>query len=297
MNLQRNVLLIDTSCFVFACYTGLASWYKNELSVHLDHDTIMENTEFVDKYTSMFKNIIFKIKRRFNVPNTNVVLCKDCSRANIWRKDIFPEYKKNRDDRPSNKFNSCIFHYTYSNIIESMKQSHGYKVMELERAEADDVIALMTDAIHTIHRATHVYILSNDNDYIQLVGEHTHVIDMKCMPIHNRVMHPPQDYLMSKIIMGDKSDNIPPIAKRIGKKRASTLMSNPEELDKLLQNDQIRKQYELNKQLIDFTNIPTKFRDNIHMKLKELTHTILMPCKRPNAFMHNNYTRINTNRW
>lgn len=307
MNLQRNVLLVDTSCYVFACYTRLASWYKNEMAQTLDHDTIMENAEFVDKYTAMFKNTLFKYQRRFNVPNINVILAKDCSRSDIWRKDIFPEYKKNRDDRSANKFNSCIFRYTYTEIINSLKATHGFKVVDTDRAEADDVIALMSDAIHANSPGTDVYIVTNDNDYIQLVGDRTHVIDMKCLPLHNRVMHTPQDYLMSKIIMGDKSDNIPPIAKRIGKKRASMLVSNPQELDKLLKNDDVRQQYELNRKLIDFTNIPTMLRHSIQTKLQELTyhaHHVQMPCKRkaPFNYMHHNYMsppviRANAERW
>jgi len=313
MNLRRNVLLIDTSCYVFACYTGLASWYKNELDQAIDHDNIMDNVEFITKYTSMFKNMLFKFQRRFNIPNTNVILAKDCSRNDIWRKDIFPEYKKNRDDRSPNKFNACIFRYTYSEIIDALKETHGYKVVELDRAEADDVIALMTNAIHANNPETEVYIVSNDNDYIQLVGEHTHVIDMKCAPLHNRVMHTPQDYLMAKIIMGDKSDNIPPIAKRIGKKRASALVSNPQELDSLLKNDEIRLQYELNRKLIDFSNIPTPLRTNIEKKLCELTHAypppppppIAMQCKhklKTFSYMHHNYMsapiiRANVERW
>lgn len=286
MNLTRNILLIDTSCYIFACYTGLVSWYKNELGQCIDHDNIMENKEFISKYTEMFKNMLLKFKRKYNIPNLNIILAKDCSRSNIWRKDIFPEYKKNRDDRTMSKFNSCIFKYTYVEIIDSLKQTIGFKVVDMDRAEADDIIAMMTDAIHTLSPDTNVYIVSNDNDYIQLVGRNTHVIDMKCEPLNNRVCHSPQDYLMAKIIMGDKSDNIPPIAKRIGKKRATALVHNPNELDKLLMNDQIRCQFELNRQLIDFSNIPCHLRQGIQSKLKEMTFPNRTPTFR---HLHNQY--------
>ena len=271
MNLKRNILLIDTSCYIFACYTGLVSWYKNEMSTSIDHDSVMENEEFIMKYTSMFKNTLLKFQRRFNIPNENVILAKDCSRSHIWRKDFYPEYKRNRDDRSVNKFNSCVFKYTYGTIVELLKASLGFKVIELDRAEADDVIALMSNAIHELSPHTHVYVVSNDNDYIQLEDEFTHVVDMKCVSLSNKMLCTPRDYLMTKIIMGDKSDNIPPIAKRIGKKRAAALATNPPELDKLLANDSVKCQYDLNSRLIDFANIPPALKSGIQQKVCEFT--------------------------
>lgn len=269
MLLNQNIILLDTSCYVFSCYTGLVSWYKNELNIIFDHTNIMENTEFIKKYTSMFKNMLNKFKRKLNVPNCNIIMAKDCSRSDIWRKDIFPEYKKNRDERTSQKFNSCIFKYTYSHIIEHLRKDCGYVVLDLERAEADDIIALSVNTIHNISPETNVYIISNDKDYIQLVNNNTHVIDMKCIPLNNKITNNPKDYLLSKIIMGDKSDNIPPITTRIGKKKVANLIQNPSELTNLLKNDQIRQQYELNSKLIDFSNIPNKIRYNLQVKLDD----------------------------
>jgi 5'-3' exonuclease len=271
MNLKRNVLLIDTSCYIFACYTGIVSWYRNEMSQIIDHATIMTNKEFINKYTYMFKNILLKFQKRYNIPNYNVVIAKDCSRSSIWRNDIFPDYKKNRDDRSGNKFNACIFKYTYSTIIKALNDNFGFKIIEIERAEADDIIALCSKTIHSMNPNTNIYIVSNDKDYIQLVDNFTHVMDMKCIPLINSFTNNPQDYLMAKIILGDKSDNIPPIARRIGKKRAISLINNPLELDRLLKNDQVRQQYELNKMLIDFSNIPNSLRSNIKHKFEEFT--------------------------
>lgn len=269
MNLKRNVLLVDTSCYIFACYTGIVSWYRNEMSNIIDHSTIMENVDFINRYTFMFKNVLMKFQKKYGIPNCNIILAKDCSRSDIWRNDIFPEYKKNRDDRSGNKFNACIFKYTYSSIIKSMHDNLGFKVIDMDRAEADDIIALCTNTIHAFNHTTNIYILSNDKDYIQLVNEHTHVLDMKFIPLINTFTDNPRDYLLIKIILGDKSDNIPPIARRIGKKRAMSLINNPYELDKLLKNDQVRQQFELNQKLIDFSNIPTSLRINIQHKFDE----------------------------
>jgi 5'-3' exonuclease len=230
----------------------------------------MENKEFLEKYTYMFKNLISKYQKRYNVPNCNVILAKDCSRSNIWRKDIFPDYKKNRDDRNNNKFNSCIFKYTYSVIIQSIQEKSGCKILEINRAEADDIIALCKTTIHSINPSTKIFIVSNDKDYIQLIDNVTQVVDMKCLPLTNNITSSPTDYLLAKIILGDKSDNIPPISKRIGKKKALLLVNNPQELDKLLKNEQIRQQYELNKQLIDFTFIPISLKSHVKKKLDEL---------------------------
>jgi len=57
--------------------------------------------------------------------------------------------------------------------------------------------------------------------------------------------------LFCKIVMGDTSDNIPPIMPRCGPKTALKWWSNPEEFEAMLStNEPARRQYELNRLLV-----------------------------------------------
>ena len=56
--------------------------------------------------------------------------------------------------------------------------------------------------------------------------------------------------------MGDKSDNIPSIIKKCGPKTAEKLALNNSELIKLFEkNTDAKKQYDINRSLIDFNYI------------------------------------------
>jgi 5'-3' exonuclease len=72
------------------------------------------------------------------------------------------------------------------------------------------------------------------------------------------------------VMIGDKSDNIPAIRKRMGEKTAEKELKN---LDTLLATDpELRGRYEFNQNLIDFNYIPKNIEDEILKSLKEQTY-------------------------
>ena len=70
--------------------------------------------------------------------------------------------------------------------------------------------------------------------------------------------------------MGDKSDNIFPIHKKLGIKTAEKYISNEELLKTKLENEEINKNYNLNVKLIDMDFIPKNLQINIIDKFKNL---------------------------
>jgi len=64
--------------------------------------------------------------------------------------------------------------------------------------------------------------------------------------------------LFCKIVSGDKSDCIPSVFKKCGIKTAEKYWNDKENFNKKLESDlDAVEQYELNKQIIDFNNIPS----------------------------------------
>jgi len=77
--------------------------------------------------------------------------------------------------------------------------------------------------------------------------------------------------LYIKILTGDKSDNIPGCFRRCGTKTALKLIHNPLLLKEKLDNDiNAKMQYQLNSQLIDFSNIPKELLDSINIHINAL---------------------------
>jgi 5'-3' exonuclease len=137
-------------------------------------------------------------------------------------------------------------------------------MLDHDAMEADDLIALSVKEVKAVDPNTVVVVVTNDNDYIQLLEHDIILINLQKKMLQERI-HEPETYLKRKIIMGDKSDNIPAIMKKCGEKTACKLVADPEALNTALQDPVIRQQYDLNSLLVDFANIPaelvTAFKD------------------------------------
>jgi len=73
-----------------------------------------------------------------------------------------------------------------------------------------------------------------------------------------------------KIIMGDSSDNIPSVFPKCGPKTAQKCIDNPEFFQKKMEEDpKYTAQYELNKLLVDFDNIPDDLQSEFIESIKK----------------------------
>ena len=90
---------------------------------------------------------------------------------------------------------------------------------------------------------------------------------MQFKDISLRIKNNPLIELEFKIIYGDKSDNIPKIQLGLNKENAFklALMSNIDKQKYLIDNNLIDK-YELNKKLVDLTEIPENLIINFNNK-------------------------------
>jgi len=277
-----NIILVDASYYVFHRYNATLKWYSysklpskgegnsevevkdgedesDDLVIHeknaISYPTIHENAEFVDAFKRHFVKDIAKWKKQWKVAsNSNIVFCSDCPRCEIWRNDLFAHYKGTRV--PSITFNANIFTIFYTMIREL-----NFNILSGPRLEADDIAYLVTKRLLSESFDKNIVIITNDNDYLQMCDMSSNICLHNLLGKNNdlkkRSKGSPQLDLMIKILMGDVSDNIPPVCSKMGPKTAFKVaqMSDEERLA-FVASKKCEEQYAKNETLVSFAKIP-----------------------------------------
>ena len=125
--------------------------------------------------------------------------------------------------------------------------------------EGDDCIALMTQKLK---EDNNIYIIASDMDYLQLLDDNVSVITLKYKLIKDskKWSGDAKKDLFCKIVMGDKSDDIPAIFAKCGIKTAIKCYDDNEYFEKRLETEKTNEIYQLNKKLIDFNEIPVELK-------------------------------------
>lgn len=238
-----------------------------------------------DLIRHMIINAIRSYKVKFGAEFGELVIA--CDNRKYWRKDKFPYYKASRKKaRQDSGFDWKLIFDTLSEIKAELHQFFPYQVIDVEGAEADDVIAILTlwtqtngfksaEGLFGEPEPQPVLILSGDHDFIQL-QKYKNVSQFS--PIHKKWIKPDQSiqhYLMEHIIKGDKGDGIPNILSAddtfttdarqrpiITKKMEPWLSINPDEFTTHVDTETARN-FQRNRYLIDFEYIPDTVRNNI----------------------------------
>ena len=129
----------------------------------------------VDLLRHMIINNIRSHKVKFHREFGDIVIA--CDSKKYWRKQAFPYYKANRKKaREDSGFNWPFIFDAINLIKEELKTFFPYKVIEVEGAEADDVIASIVKwsvehdvKEHALFQEPNpTIIISGDHDFIQL---------------------------------------------------------------------------------------------------------------------------------
>ena len=223
--------------------------------------------------------------RKFHEYYGEMVICLD-SREHNWRRDIFPAYKFQRKKK---RIDSGIdwdkIFKDVNTITEEFKKELPYKFVMVDGLEADDVIAILTKNAPNISEKDlfddmkhPVLIVSNDKDYKQL---HKYSYVKQYYPKKQSIgkEENPEFALQDLIIHGDKSDGIPNIRsdKNIfmeeNRRQASIstdfmrrFLKEGTEMLTLFE----KERYELNKMLISFDEIPSKYEQEVLDEYKKI---------------------------
>ena len=274
----NTLLMIDSSYLSFYRFYATMRWYSLAYKEEMEeiHETEnynwFENEIFMEKYKKMYFMSLDKIRKTYKISSNNILFVFDCPRDKIWRNQHYNAYKSNRDTEKHKRENiSEVFRYTYNTIFPQLENLHNVKTIKIERAEADDVIAVIKKNVRKKLPNRKIVIVTNDNDYLQLADDNTTLINMNNKILTEKSRGNPKDDLLAKIICGDNSDTIPQIFKKCGPKTVQKYLDNPELLEERLNAEpESKKKFEFNKLLIDFDMIPENIQKNITEKFNKL---------------------------
>jgi hypothetical protein len=225
------------------------------------------------------------IKKKYGKEYGQVVIAADG--RNYWRKEVFPYYKGDRKkSREKSDLNWKLIFDCMTSIREDIKEYFPYKVMHIDRAEADDIIAILSEWTQTNALAStglyeepqKVMIISSDHDFLQLqkwdnIYQFSPIIK-KQLKMSKRDLY--EKYITHIVKAGD--DGIPGIlgdddtivteGKRMPRMSAKRLAEFLEHGKKACKNDTEIRNWDRNERLISFAYIPIDIKESI---IKEYT--------------------------
>lgn len=186
-----------------------------------------------------------------------VFVCFECDGKN-WRKEKFDFYKAQRKEaREKQDVNWEEFSSFLSSFYNELKENFPFYVLKHSKLEADDIVSILVRKFASDENI----MVTNDGDYKQLL-KYPNVKFFDSMKGIFNECSSPKKFLETKIIMGDRSDNIPPIRPRFGEKTAEKLIESEEIYAMLKEVDpdgspcELKRNYDRNKLLIDLDNTP-----------------------------------------
>jgi hypothetical protein len=236
-------------------------------------------------------NTIRMYHHKFRDEYGQLIVC--CDAKDNWRKDAFKYYKAQRKTtRDKSDFDWVELYRILHIVREEISENFPYKVIYIDKAEADDIIATIvmkreqkakklwqennnesvTGIEELFVEQEPVLILSSDKDFVQL-QKYPNVDQYS--PLTKKFLNTdnPDNFLREHILRGDTSDGVPNFLssddtfvvmdKRqtpLSKKKLSVWSEL--EPDVFCQGEQLRN-YRRNEMLIDFTKIPNWLQINI----------------------------------
>jgi len=192
-----------------------------------------------------------------------------CDNKKYWRREVFSYYKAHRRKaRESSGHDWTSIFEVLHKIKEELRDHSPYKVLDIDTAEADDVIAVLAMKYSGTDK---VMILSSDKDFAQL-QKFPNVEQYS--PILKKYIKEqfPTLQLKQMIIRGDKGDGIPNILSKdetfvegIRQKpitEAKIIHWLNQSAEEFCTEDMLRN-FKRNEMLIDLTQIPETLKQNI----------------------------------
>lgn len=228
--------------------------------------------------TGFLKSVGFAIR---HIKPTRVIFVFDGQGGSTNKRYLYPDYKANRKIHKISNWEGFETQQDESEAITNQiirlvdyLKCLPADLISIDKIEADDVIGYITGQLSDT-----VYIMSTDNDYLQLVSDKVTVYSPTKKKFYTPKMIqeeyglPPCNFLTQKVLLGDKSDNVPGV-RGMGLKTllklypelALNVKVNVEEViekagtaGKKYDNIQtFQNQLRINKQLMDleFPNVP-----------------------------------------
>ena len=197
-----------------------------------------------------------------------------CDSGNVWRREVFPNYKAGRKKvRDKSGHDWTTIFEIMSKIKDELKEHMPYKVIELDTAEADDIIAVLVKK----YINQKILILSGDKDFIQLHNNRVKQYN----PVLSKFVgqgETPSIYIKEHILKGDRSDGIPNVLSDDDvfvegrRQRPLTKKKIASWVDEVFPTftEEEQKNYDRNRKLIDLSLIPPELEAKIYNEFDEV---------------------------
>lgn len=251
------MILVD---FNQVCIANFMMQVGNHTNLKIEEDLIRH----------MVLNSIRMLRSKFSDKYGELVIC--CDSKHYWRRDIFPYYKANRKkDRDKSDVDWPSLFTFLNKVKQELRDYFPYKVIEVDGAEADDIIGTLVREHHLMEN--HILIVSSDKDFMQL-QKYKNVDQYS--PIMKKMIRTedPRQFVFEHILKGDRGDGIPNFLsqddtfvtdkrqKPLSKKKIALLKE--EGVDNV--EESLRRGFLRNQQLVDLDFIPERIADKINLQ-------------------------------
>lgn len=223
-------------------------------------------------------------KKKYGKEYGEMVIC--CDGRKYWRKEIFEHYKASRKkNREASDLDWKLIFDTLSEMREDIAKHFPWRVIHVDRAEADDIIAIMTEWVQKndliveglVEEPQKVLILSSDKDFKQLqLAPFSSGNVRQWAPMQKKFITASKkeimDFTIEHIVKGDTGDGIPNILskddvfvsgdrqKPVSAKRLAEFFEKGIDA---CRNDEEKRNWSRNAKLIAFDNIPKDVQQSI----------------------------------
>ena len=205
-----------------------------------------------------------------HVDHGGFVIC--CDSPKNWRKESFPEYKANRKKKRETDTTdwTSLFEFLHQ-MIDDLREYFPYKVVKVESAEADDIIADLTQE----EMKNPTTIISSDKDFIQL--QKYEGVQQWSPLTKDWVKGDPEASLWEKLVKGDAGDGVPNILSSddtfiVEGKRQRPISKKKMELwkeDRSSWTEDMHRNFNRNEMMVDLEKTPESIRINIINQFRE----------------------------
>lgn len=288
---EKSFLIVDTSYLIYTIAFRTFTIYSKYFDVTSDQEELYkidfsQDEDYVSIFRKNFISTINVFKNKYNIPNSRIIFAIDCNKKSIWRVSFFKDYKIHRILKPKVETgvnNGPIFRYAFNTLLPELEEKNFGHIFSHDYCEADDIIAITHNLIRSNDDTQKIIILSSDQDNLQLIDDNTEVINVQMNSMRDKSSGDKKKDLLYKILLGDGADGIPscfnkvkndPLLSRgFGLKAATKLIENKQLLlEKLKQYPEAAKQFNLNRQIIDFSMIPEDIKNSVISKIRPILY-------------------------
>lgn len=248
--------LVDFNALCFATFYGAI----------LHDDQLIDEEEKLTYFKYLIINKLADFQHKLD--SNELIICLD---SNSWRKDVFKFYKAKRAIARAEKPLETELLFKCINNIADLVKLLNYKVIKVNGAEADDIIAVLCNKF----KNDNVIIVSTDKDFQQLTASNIKLWNYRTDEVLN--CQDKDRFSIELVLHGDVTDGIPNVLsdddtfinsekrqKSLSKKKINEILT--EGIDNYSRKDTVfARNYDRNKKLIILNEetIPTKIYEDI----------------------------------